>query len=63
MTVPVALVALTSAGGHSLVNLVIFGKKTMECVTVVLAEEIEVLKCRKGEKSPGCSSSAWYKST
>ena len=55
---PVALVALTRAGGHSLVNLVIFGRKTMEWVTVVLAEEMEVLKCRKEEKSPGFSNNA-----
>ncbi len=44
---PIALVALTRAGGHSLVKFVIFGRNTMECVTVVLAEEIDVLKWRK----------------
>ena len=42
--VPLALVALTRAGGHWLVKAVIFGRKTTECVTVVLAEEMEVLQ-------------------
>ncbi len=57
--VPVALVALTNAGGQSLVKAVIFGRKTIEWVTVVaLADEMEVLQCTNAAKAPGCLSSA-----
>ncbi len=56
--VPVALVALTKAGGQSLMKAVIFGKKTIAWVTVVLADEMEVLQCTNAANAPGCWSNA-----